>query len=103
MTLLITTFAALIVTILWYGSEKRQMYRLSLLARIYWGAALMWFVDALVEYSELKAAYFTPSAADMQNDAFLGLSVVALGLLLWIAALFKSDPKGLLKKGMYKN
>ena len=30
----------------------------------------MWFVDAVFEYSELKAAYFTPAPEDMLNDAF---------------------------------
>ena len=36
------------------------------------------------EYAELKAAYFTPSAADMLNDTFLGLSVVVLALIIWV-------------------
>ena len=54
----------------------------------------MWLVDAIFEYAELKADYFTPAPGDMLNDAFLGLSVVALGLTLWIIILLVKDPKG---------
>lgn len=46
---------------------------------MYWGASIMWFVDAIFEYAELHAAYFTPDPMDMLNDLFLGLSVVAFG------------------------
>ena len=51
--------------------------------------------DALFdEYIELKAEYFTPDPADMLNDAFLGLSVVALALVVWIVVLLVKDPDG---------
>ena len=62
----------------------------------------MWLVDALTEYSELRAAYFTPEPADMLNDAFLGLSVVALGLIIWIAMLIVKDPKGVVRAALLK-
>ncbi len=45
---------------------------------------------------ELGAAYFTPEPKDMQNDLFLGLSVVALALIIRIAILLIRDPKGVL-------
>ena len=53
----------------------------------------MWLVDAVFEYARLKAAYFTPEPSDMLNDAFLGLSVVALGLVIWLVRLLITDPK----------
>ena len=53
MTLLITVFAAAIATILWYNSKADR--KLGTLALMYWGASLMWLVDAVVEYIELGA------------------------------------------------
>ncbi len=97
MTLLITVFAAIISTIVWYQSASRKEMKLGVLSLMYWGASLMWFVDAIFEYAELHEAYFTPSAADMLNDSYLGLSVVALGLVIWLAVLLVKDPKGVLK------
>ena len=33
----------------------------------------------------------------MINDAFLGLTVIALGLIIWLVVLLAKDPKGVLK------
>ena len=44
----------------------------------------MWSVDAIFEYAEVKAEFFNPAPLDMLNDAYLGLSVVALGMLIWL-------------------
>ena len=98
MTLLITVFAAIISTIVWYMLDRR--YQLGRLALMYWGAALMWSVDAVFEYKELGAEYFTPAAEDMANDAFLGASVVALGLIIWLVMLLVNDPKGTIRKAL---
>ena len=65
---------------------------------MFWGASIMWFVDAIFEFAELKAEYFTPELADMFNDAFLGLSVVALALVVWLVVLLVSDPNGVIRK-----
>lgn len=97
MLLLVASCAAVISTILWYCTEDRGM-RLGTLALIYWGASLMWFVDAVVEYLETGAEYFTPSAGDMLNDLFLGLSVVVLGLIIWLVMVLLKDPKGKIRK-----
>ena len=94
MTLLITVYAAVVVTTLWYARLGKEDYRLGTLALMYWGAALMWMVDAIFEYAELKAEYFVPATEDMINDSFLGLSVVALGLIIWLVILFVKDPQG---------
>ena len=62
----------------------------------------MWFVDAIFEYAELQAEFFTPAPADMLNDLYLGLSVVALGMVLWILILIIKDPKGIVKASLAK-
>ena len=83
MTLLISVFAAIIVTIVWYKNAP--------------------MVDAIFEYAELKEAFFQPETADMINDSFLGLTVVALGLIIWLVVLLVKDPKGVLKNALRKN
>lgn len=87
MTLLTCLFAALICTILWYKNAPQNEMKLHVLCYLYWGASLMWMVDAVFEYVELGAEFFTPAAADMLNDFYLGLSVVALGMIIWIVYL----------------
>ena len=62
----------------------------------------MWFVDAIFEYAELRAAYFTPDAGDMLNDFFLGLSVAALGLIIWLGILLVRDPDGVVYRTLHK-
>ena len=81
MTLLTTLIVAVVCTAIWY---------------------IMWFVDAIFEYAELKAEYFTPAPKDMLNDLFLGLSVVALGLVIWMIILLIKDPKGVVRKSLLK-
>lgn len=98
MTLLIAVFAAVITTIIWYTNDKRSQLKLGTLVLMYWGASLMWMVDAVVEYIELVAEYFTPASSDMLNDAFLGLSVVAFGLIIWLVILMVKDPLGVVRK-----
>lgn len=95
MTLLITFFAAMITTIIWYNSKTD--HKLGSLMLMYWGASLMWLVDAVAEYIEVGAEFFTPAASDMLNDAFLGISVVALGMFIWLVILLIKDPSGKVK------
>ena len=93
MTLLLTVFAAVITTAVWYRNRDDKMMT-GVLCWLFWGASIMWFVDAIFEYAELKAAYFTPSFEDMLNDAFLGFAVIALALVIWIVILLIRDPRG---------
>lgn len=102
MTLLITVFAAVISTVVWYVKPQSDM-KIGMLCLMYWGASLMWFVDALVEYMEIGAEYFTPAAADMLNDAYLGFSVAALGLVIWLVILLVKDPNGRIKAALTRN
>ena len=103
MTLLITIFAAVIATVLWYVNLNKSDMKLGTLALMYWAASLMWFVDAIFEYAELGAEFFTPALEDMINDSYLGLCVVALGLIIWLIVLFVQDPTGLIRKKLMKN
>ena len=97
MTLLISVFAAVIVTILWYTNQNARELKVGLLCYMFWGASLMWMVDAIAEYVELKAAYFTPALEDMINDSFLGFSVVAFELVIWVAYVLMKDPKNVVR------
>lgn len=102
MTLLTTVFAAIICTVIWYKNAPKSEMMVGILCWLYWGASLMWFVDAVFEYAELRDAYFTPAPADMLNDFYLGLSVVALGLIIWLVILLVKDPKGVVKSALFK-
>ena len=76
--------------------------KLGTLSLMYWGASLMWFVDAIAEYIELGAEYFNPALEDMINDSFLGLSVIAFALSMWVVYLLVKDPKGVVRKSITK-
>lgn len=96
MTLLITVLAAVISTVVWYTKPESKM-KIGTLSLMYWGASLMWLVDAIAEYMETGAEYFTPAAADMLNDAYLGASVIALALVIWLVIVLIKDPNGRIK------
>ena len=102
MTLLVTVFAAVIATVVWYKNAPKNEMMVGVLCWLYWGASLMWLVDAIFEFVELGAEYFTPAPADLLNDLFLGLSVVALGLVIWLAVLLLRDPKGVVRAALRK-
>ncbi|NLW60620.1 MAG: hypothetical protein GX073_09805 [Firmicutes bacterium] len=102
MTLLITVFAAIISTVIWYKNAPRDEMKVGMLCWMYWGAALMWLVDAIFGYVEQQAEYFTPTPVEMLNDLFLGLSAVALGLIIWLVVLLIKDPKGVIRAAWLK-
>ena len=102
MTLLITVFAAVVSTAVWYHSARRSEMKIGTLCLMFWGASLMWLMDAVTEYMELGAAYFNPAPEEMLNDLYLGLSAVALGLVIWIVILLAADPKGVVKGMLFR-
>ena len=102
MTLLITVFAAVACTVIWYVSEAARELKVGVLCWMFWGASLMWLGDAIFEYAELGAEYFAPAPADMLNDLFLGLSAVALALVIWVVILLVKDPKGVVRTQLFK-
>ena len=103
MTLLTAVFAAVITTVVWYKNAPDNKYMEGVLCLMFWGASLMWLVDAVSEYIRVGAEYFTPAPEDMLNDLYLGLSVVALGLVIWVIILLIKDPKGVIKAVLFKN
>lgn len=103
MTLLITIIASVITTVLWYRNLPNHTMKLGTLTLMYWGASLMWLVDAIAEYIELQAEFFNPNLNDMINDTFLGISVVALGLIIWLIILIVKDPQNKIKSNLFKN
>ena len=100
MTLLITLFAAIFVTAKLYKDNFKSPMHLEVLCFMYWGASLMWLVDAVAEYIQVGAEFFTPAFEDMINDAYLGACVVALGAVIWLCYLFIKDPDGLVKNAL---
>jgi hypothetical protein len=102
MTLLITIFAAIICTVIWYAGAYKSNMKVGFLCWLYWGASIMWFVDAIFKYAEIKAKFFSPAPLDMLNDSFLGLSVVAFGLLIWLINILITDPKGVIRENLFK-
>lgn len=103
MTLLVTVFAAAVSTAVWYSNERARKLKVGTLMYLYWGAALMWLVDAVAEYIEAGAAYFTPSSADMLNDLFLGLAAAVFGLVIWTVTLLVKDPDGIIRSVLIQN
>ena len=102
MTLLITVFAAVICTVIWYKNVPKSEMNVGILCWIYWGASLMWLVDAIFEYADIGTEYFNPTPSDMLNDFYLGLSAVALGLVIWLVIVLVKDPRGVLKEVLLK-
>lgn len=98
MCLLITVIAAIVSTILWYSHAEKDTYKFGTLSIIYWGASLMWFIDAVFEYIELRAEFFNQPAADLLSDTILGICAVVVGLIAWLVILLCKDPKGVFKK-----
>ena len=101
MTLLITLFAAIFVTVKWYNRKDDSM-QLGILMFMFWGASLMWMIDAVFEYIELRAEFFNQAPQDMLNDAFLGVAVIALALVVWVIRLLITDPKGTVRATLKK-
>lgn len=101
MTLLVTAFAAVITTAVWYKKTNDDML-LGMLCWMFWGASVMWFVDAVFEYIELRAAFFTPSTEDVRNDLLLGFAVIVLALVIWVVALLIKDPRGTVREKLRK-
>lgn len=98
MTLLLTIIAAIVVTIIWYVKAEKKLM-LGTLSLIYWGASIMWLIDAIYEYASMGAEYFQQSFSAVFNDFLLGLSVIVLGLIIWLVVLLIKDPY----KKIFKN
>lgn len=94
MWLILTAFAAIITTIIWYVKGPEDKYKLGLLSLAFWGASLMWLVDHVIAFATEGGEFFEVN----QDATMLGISVIIFALLIWLIVLFISDPKGTLKK-----
>ena len=102
MTLLTAVFAAIACTIIWYNCSKARDLKIGTLCLMYWSASLMWLIDAIFEYAELHEEFFTPAPLDMLNDLYLGLSAIALGLIVWLVIVLFKDPKGVVRAALLR-
>lgn len=82
MCLFITVLAAVIATIAWYVKIPYNPNKVGSLCLIYWGASLMWMVDAFFSLAEGE-----PLLNISLNDTLLGFTVVLCGLVAWIVLL----------------
>ncbi|PKM99087.1 MAG: hypothetical protein CVU78_08100 [Elusimicrobia bacterium HGW-Elusimicrobia-2] len=96
MWLLMTALAAVITTALWYVNAPDDKYKLGTLSLIFWGAAIMWFIDSVMAYLTEGEAFFemTPDAA------LLGLSVIILALAVWGILLLADNPGKVFKSAL---
>ncbi len=62
----------------------------------------MGLTDFIFEYAELKADYFDQSFESILNDSLLGLTVVTIGLVIWLVILLVKDPDGVFEKKFTK-
>lgn len=63
----------------------------------------MGLADFMFGYAELKADYFNQSFESILNDSLLGLTVVTIGLVIWLVILLVKDPNGVFEKKFTKN
>jgi hypothetical protein len=98
MWLLLTALAAIIASVLWYVGAPTDKYKLGFLSLMYWGATIMWLVDHVIAYAQGEGAFFEIDA----DATALGLSVLLLGLFVWLVVLLVSDPKRVLRAVLKK-
>lgn len=62
----------------------------------------MGLADFVFEYAELKVDYFNQSFESILNDSLLGLTVVKIGLVIWLVILLIKDLTVYLKRSLQK-
>jgi hypothetical protein len=98
MWLIMTAFAAIITTTIWYIKSPGDKYKLGILSLAFWGATLIWLVDHVIASLTEGGAFFETG----RDATMLGISVIIFALLVWLVVLLISDPKGVLKKILEK-
>lgn len=83
MTLLIIWCAAIISTVVKLKWDKQNQQHVSTLALIYWGASLMWVIDAMYQYIELRDKYWSDLVKNSISDLYLGILMIAIGVIMW--------------------
>lgn len=88
MCLLLTTLAAIVAGLFWYFKDEDNAFKTGTLSLMYFGAALMWLVDAFFALSEGEG--FLDLSLD---DALLGFTIIICGLLAYLMLLVFRGPK----------
>jgi hypothetical protein len=94
MWLILSAFAAIVTTVIWYVSAPKDTYKVGLLSLAFWGATIMWLVDHVMAYVSTGGEFFEVD----RNATMLGVSVILVALVAWLLILVISDPKGALGK-----
>lgn len=86
MCLLITAFATLCAGLFWYLKDKNNAHKSGILALMYAGATLMWFVDCSIAAIVEGEAFLDLSL----DDTMLGALIVISGFVAYLGILFFS-------------
>lgn len=84
MCLLITAFAAVCVGLFWCFKDRDNARKSGILALMYAGAALMWFVDCSIATFVEGEAFLDLSV----DDTMLGTLIVVSGFVAYLAIVF---------------
>lgn len=103
---LVSAAEAAVVTAATKAAEKSAAYReeerLPFIRKLKWLFNMLWggsVRERLAWRDPFLTAMHAP--ADMLNDLFLGLSAVALAMVIWIVVLLAKDPKGVVKGRLF--
>ena len=95
MWLVILTFAATIVTAIWYTQAENDKYLLKFLSLILWGTSIMVLVDHTLPFLMEGGGEFF----EMTTEAMvLGSIMLIAALAVWEGTLLLKDPKGVIFK-----
>lgn len=94
MWLVILAFSAIISTALWYSTAEDDKYMLRVLSLIFWGAAIMVFIDKVLGYLMRGEELIEMTL----EAAALGFIAITVALLIWLIILLLKDLKGVLHK-----
>jgi len=91
MWLVVMMFAAVVVTAVWYASDKaRKQYNIGLLGLLLWGTSIMVLVDHLMGYHSEGGPFIESSP----EAILLSIILLMTALIVWEAVLLLKDPKG---------
>lgn len=94
MYLILIGLAAIIASLIFYIKKPDSKYKMGTLCLIYWGATIMWTIDHVMAFISEGGPFF-----EISRDAtLLGVSVVILGLVIWLMVLFLSNAKSNIEK-----
>ncbi|MDR1851188.1 MAG: hypothetical protein LBR21_00820 [Propionibacteriaceae bacterium] len=85
MTWILALLAAGVATAIRFAKPKSAYVQVGVLALMFWGATLMWTVDGIANLIGGQAFIELIDQEAMLDDTLLGLSVLGLGIVLWLA------------------